>query len=239
MTIESAEGNIEMPFTVLTDITSGNTAMTMDFSAMAGAGGEDIPEGMGEMFGAMEVRQIGDTVYLKFPLFSALFGAQTEWISMPAEEGTDLAGDMGSGSAPSNPSSFLEAFAKAEGTVEELGSEDIRGISTTHWRVVVEEGWQEALSPEELAELEEQGPLPESDFPLDLWVDGDGLVQRMAMTMAAEEADADIGGTLTMTMDFFDFGQSVTIEAPPADQVTDMGELEGAFGGSLPSAPTP
>ncbi len=235
MIFEGDGETAEMPFTVLTDAATGNMAMTMDFSAL-GAGADDEMAGMAGMLGEIEMRQIGDTVYLKFPFFTALMGAETEWVSMPAEEGSDLA-EMGSEAAPSNPSSFLEAFSKAEGTVEELGTEEIRGISTTHFRVTVEEGWQEALSPEELAELEEQGGLPDESFPLDLWVDGDGLVQRMAIT--GEETDDATGttGVMTMIFDFFDFGQSVTIEPPPADQVTSMEELEQAFG--LPPAPAP
>lgn len=231
----------EMPFTVITDIATGNAQITMDFGAMmAGMGGEEVPPEMAQMFGDMEMRQIDDIVYLMFPFFTGLMGAETEWVSMPAEEGSDFAEEMGSAAAPSNPASFLEAFAGAEGTVEELGTEDVRGISTTHYRVTVEEGWQAALSPEELAELEEQGPLPETSFPLDLWVDRDGLVQRMSISMTADEADVELGGetgAVTMMFDFFDFGQSVTIEPPPADQVTSMEELEQAFG--MPPATSP
>ncbi len=234
MIFEGDGETAEMPFTVLTDAATGNMAMTMDFSAL-GAGADDEMAGMAGMLGEIEMRQIGDTVYLKFPFFTALMGAETEWVSMPAEEGSDLA-EMGSEAAPSNPSSFLEAFSKAEGTVEELGTEEIRGISTTHFRVPSRRAGRKPSRPRSSPELEGRAGCPRV-VPPDLWVDGDGLVQRMAIT--GEETDDATGttGVMTMIFDFFDFGQSVTIEPPPADQVTSMEELEQAFG--MPPATAP
>ncbi|MGH8912667.1 MAG: hypothetical protein ACRDVD_09150, partial [Acidimicrobiia bacterium] len=186
----------------------------------------------------MEVRQVGDVVYLKFPFFTAFLGADTEWVSMPAEEGADLTGGMGSGANPSDPTSFLDSFSDAEGTAEEVGPEEIRGISTTRYRVVLDESWRESLSAEELADLEAQGPLPTTSFPLDLWIDDDGLVHRMAMEVdGAEMTGAEAGEefeSMTMTFDFFDFGQPVEIEAPPADQVSDISELAGPLGTMVP-----
>ena len=230
--------DIEMPFSVQTDAATGNTAMVMDFGAMAGAMGStgEMPAEVAELMGSMEVRQIGDTVYLKFPLITAFMGAQTEWVSMPAEEGAGLAGSMGAGAAPSDPTSFLGSLSDAEGTVEELGSEDVRGFSTTRYRVVVDDSWREQLTAEELADLEAQGPLPETSFPMDLWIDGDGLVHRMAMDVTSEDVpeSEDEFESMTMTFDFFDFGQTVTIEPPPADQVTDVSEVAGPFGTTAP-----
>lgn len=233
----AGQDTAQMPMTIMIDPESGNSAMTMDMAAMAAATGETegMPPEFAELMGEMEVRQIGDTVYMKFPFFTAFLGAETEWISLPAEEGEGMTDDM-SPASPSDPGDFLESFSDVEGSVEELGTEDIRGTETTHYRLTVDESWQDELSEEELAELEAQGPLPDTSFPIDLWVDGEGLVHRMMMEMDAEEfsgEDQDFEG-MTMTFDFFDYGESVTIEAPPADQVTDMSDFEGAFGGTTP-----
>lgn len=223
----------EMPMSMSVDPETGDSSMSMDMAAMAQASGEteDMPSEMAEMMGSMEVRQIGDTVYLSFPFFTTFLGADTEWVSMPAED--DMADDMTSGPTPDNPGHFLESFSETEGTVEEIGSEEIRGIGTTHYRLTVEEDWQDELSEEELSELEEQGPLPDSSFPIDLWVGDDGLVHRMAMDFQSEDfpgtEDDEIEG-MSMTFDFFDFGESVAIEAPPADQVTDISDLSGPMG---------
>lgn len=223
----------EMPMSMSVDPDSGDSSMSMDMAAMAQASGdaEDMPPEMAEMMGSMEVRQIGDTVYLSFPFFTAFLGAETEWVSMPAED--DMAEEMTSGPTPDNPGHFLDSFSETDGTVEEIGSEEIRGIATTHYQLMVEENWQDELSEEDLSELEEQGPLPDASFPIDLWVGDDGLVHRMAMDFQSENfpgTEGDEIDGMTMTFDFFDFGESVAIEAPPADQVTDISELSGPMG---------
>ncbi|MGA7269791.1 MAG: hypothetical protein WB239_01845 [Acidimicrobiia bacterium] len=226
-------GDIEMTFSVTTDPISGDTAMTMDLSSMGAAMGEDAPPELADLFGKLEIRQIGDTVFLSFPFFTAFLGAETDWISMPADEESSVTGDMGTGATPSDPTSFLESLSKAGGEVEDLGVEDVHGFSTHHYRVTVDQDWRNQLSAEELSALESQGPLPTGSFPLDVWVDGDGLVHRMSIEMdgnsVATSPDEQFD-SLTMTFDFYDFGKEVTIEPPPADQVTDVTDLSGPFG---------
>jgi hypothetical protein len=220
---------VEMPFSVITDPATGNNSMTMDFGAMAAIGGEDIPPEMAELMGSMEIRQIGDTVYMKFPFFTAFLGAETEWVSMPAEEDS-VAEDMTPGAAPNDPGSFLDSFKDVEGRVEVVGTEDVRGISTTHYQIIIDEEWMAEMSEEDIEDLEEQGFVPGAEFPLNLWVADDGLVHRMSITTDASQLeDAEEFESMTMTFDFFDFGESVTIEPPPADQVTDMENLTGGF----------
>lgn len=226
---------IDIPFTVTTDPATGDSAFEMDFGAMATAmgGSEEVPAEMAELMGSMELRQIGDVVYMKFPFFTAFMGAETEWVSLPAEEGNDVTDDLGPGTTPSNPGGMLDSFADAEGEVEVVGDEEIRGIPTTHYRLLLDESWHDQLTDEELEALEEQGIAGDAAFPLDLWVGDDGLVHRMAMRIEAgqlEDGAEEDFEAMTMTFDFFDFGQSVTIEPPPADQVTDMEELGGGFG---------
>lgn len=236
---EGEATDVEMPFTVTTDPATGNSAMVMDLGAMVGAmaGEEGIDAEMAEMFGSMEIRQIDEIAYLKFPFFTAFMGAETEWVSMPADEDAAAPEGFGTGGNPTNPGSFLEAFSDAEGQVELIGPDDVRGISTTHFRLIVDESWQDALSEEELAELEAQGPIPDAEFPIDLWIDDGGLVQRMAMiidgSQIPDEADDEFD-SMTMTFDFYGFGESVVIEPPPADQVTDASELAGPFGTMAP-----
>lgn len=233
MTVELPDGTgtAEMPMSMTMDPETGNTSMTVDMAAMAAAGGEEVPPELAEMMGEMEVREIDEMVYMRFPFFTAFLGAETEWISMPAEEGDDVTGDLGSGAAQADPTSFLDNLSDVEGNVEVLGTEDVRGTSTTHYRLNVDESWQDQLTEEELAELEEQGPLPDDSFPMDLWVSDDGLVHRMSISFQGIEGEDFT--SMTMTFDLFDFGQPQTIEPPPADQVTDMSELEVPLGGTV------
>ncbi len=231
---EAGVDEVEMPFSVATDPATGDSSFVMDFGAMFTAMGEieDMPAELAEMMGSMEFRQIGDVTYFKFPFFTAFMGAETEWVSMPTEEGGGIADDLGPGTTPSDPGGMLESLSDAEGSVEVLGPEEIRGIATTHYRLVLDDTWHEGLSDEELADLEEQGFVTGS-FPLDLWVGDDGLVHRMSVQIQASEMDGGSGEdfeSMTMTFDFFDFGQSITIEPPPPDEVTDIEDLAGGLG---------
>lgn len=239
--VETGEDSAELTFTILTDAASGDTSAVMDMGAMAEmmSGTEGMPAEMAALMGSLEVRQIDDIVYLKFPFLTAMMGATTEWVSMPAEEGAGVTGDMAP-AAPSDATSFLESFGEAEGDVENLGVVDVRGISTTHYQLTIDQEWIEQLDPDQADELESQGFVPGASFPLELFVGDDGLVHRMAFSADTSNFDgAEEFESMAWTFDFFDFGQSVTIEAPPADQVSDFSILSGPFGTTAPGTTAP
>lgn len=222
-------GSFEMPFSGAFDNEAGNFSFIMDMSSLAAQAGGEIPPEMAGLFGEMEVRTIGDTSYIRFPLFGLFLGTETEWIATPAEEGQTATSGFG-GTTPSNPADFLEFFEEANGTVEELGRETIRGEETTHFLVVFD--MEEILAnatPEERAEIEAQGPLPIDELPMDLWISDDGLVYKYVIEIDGTELDVPEDEAFeSMIMDFemFDYGESIVIEAPPADEVTDMDSLD-------------
>jgi hypothetical protein len=226
-------GDITLPFSLAFD-DFGNSSFSMDMSGMAGAiAEEDDPMGFASMFGAMEVRTIGETAYLKFGFFTMMMGAQTEWVSMPAEEGAGFEADMQQ-SLPSDPSSLLEDYEAANAEVTELGRQTVNGVEADHYLITIDAAAHlEALSASERAELESAGPIPNGDLPIELWISDDGHVVRMLMDIdgsAIEHASPEEAfDRMTFTFDVFDINQPVTIEAPPADQVTDVADLESAF----------
>jgi hypothetical protein len=229
-------GEFTIPFSGAFDNAAGTFAFTMDLSAVAQATGEEIPPGFEDMFGDMEIRQIGDVAYMRFPLFGML-GVQTEWLKMPADDSAATAGGL-AGATPGNPADLLEMLEDADAQVEEIGRETIRGTETTHFRVTFDmEKLLEAATPEERAELEAQGPLPIDALPMDIWIGNDGLVHRYAIDIDGTAIEAEPGESfdrMTMTFDMFDFGADVNITAPPDDQVTDVDTLDffdpGLFG---------
>ena len=105
--LDPSQGITEMvmPFGGAFDNASGDSSFYMDMSGIAGAGGDDIPAEFADLLGEMEVRQIGDTAYVKFPFFNMFLGAETPWIAMPADE-SDPTGGF-SMTSPGNPSEIL------------------------------------------------------------------------------------------------------------------------------------
>jgi hypothetical protein len=55
-------------------------------------------------------------------------------------------------------------------------------------------------------------------YPMDVWVDGQGLVRQMHMQMPMPNS----GESMDMTMTLSDFGVPVKVSAPPTSQVTDL-----------------
>ena len=217
------------------DSTTGDSSFLMDMSSLAGAIETDPNDPFSDlaagMVGTMEVRQVGDRAYMQFPFFTLMLGAETEWISMPAEEGGDLSQDFQT--VPSDPGEILDAYEDAEVTVENLGAETVNGVSATHYRITYDVGALIAeLTPEERAELEESGVFADGVVPIDAWIDAEGYLVRMMMEIDGSTVDAPEGEgfeSMSIRYDVFDINQPVTIEPPPQSEVTPIEDLGEGF----------
>ena len=234
---EGTTFDIAIPFGGEFDAVTGNSSFVMDLSAMAGmaeASGEEIPAEFAGMFDEMEVRVVDGVSYIKFPLFGMMFGAQTEWISAPEEEGASITDDF-TFARPDNPAQMLEQFEDADAEVTEIGRETVNGVDTTHYRVIFDAAAMLAeATPEERAEMMEAGPIPDGEFPMDLWITDDGVVVRYIMEIdgsMVENDGADQFQRMVMTFNLLDVNQPVTISAPDPADVTEIDSLgAGMFG---------
>jgi len=220
-------------FSTSFDTVTGDTSFLMDMSSIVGAMESDETDPFGGlaagMFGEIESRQIGDIVYLKFPLFTAMFGAETEWVSMPAEDGDEFIG--GFETMPTDPNEVIETFGDAGATVEVIGVENVNGVEATHYMVSLDTDTME-LTPEEEAEMAASGLFASGVIPLELWISDEGHMVRMIMEIDGTGVEATPGeefDTMTMRYDVFDINAGVVVEAPPASAVTPLADLEDAF----------
>lgn len=144
---------------------------------------------------------------------------------------------------PTNDDPASQLFAGALGDQQAMA--DARAMLTENADLVeVEEGEQgtvdgveatEYLMTVSIDDLLEIGAFPEgqlgadaSELPIDeitysFWVDDEYLPVSIGFDMEIE------GVTLTMEMRFSDWGEPVTIEAPPASDVTDIGDAMAAL----------
>lgn len=196
------------------------------------AGLEELPEGLGEMASMLDMEMItdGDVGYVRGGMFS-MFGGQDPdvWVRMPVEE--VAAQSMAS---PLGDDGVTDLLSGAYGEVAEVGAEDVRGVGTTRYRVL--------LDPEQVASnplMSDAGAELRAldEVPMDVWVDGDGFVRRMAVELAGSDAPS-----MTLRMEFFDLGDPVAIEVP-ADAVdfdesafadSMFEQMEGILGGEAP-----
>lgn len=215
------------------DTETGDSEFVMDMSSFMDSVEieEDDPfaDVAAGMFSEIAFRQIGDTAYVKFPFFTAMLGSETEWVSMPADEGDAFASDFET--FPTDPSEIIENFDEEGASIEEVGADTVNGVEATHYRITLDPGAMD-LSAEEEAELADSGILTTGVIPMDIWISEEGYMTRMVMVIDGTGLDSASGEefeSMTMTYNVFDINAGVVIEEPPADQVTPMEDLEGAF----------
>ena len=213
--------------------------ITVDLGAALGGLAEEtggsMPPGFDE---PMTIVVDGTTTYVKVPMLSMLTGTQG-WLSVSAED-MGVAGDtLGLGVGPSaNPAQLVESLRGASDELEELGPDEVRGVQTTRYRVVVDLEEAAAQLPAEAREAYRQqvAGLGATTLPFEVWVGDDGLVHRMAMDFAdlvgqveGDELEGLESGSILLEL--FDHGADVEVEVPDSSEVTPFSEVMGGFGG--------
>jgi len=204
------------------------------FDQLTAATGEELPFELGD--GVLELVTDADTAYLHFSLIETLTGA-SGWLSMSADELGTGASSLGLGAGATAPTKMLEALRGVTDEPEIVGQEEVRGVETTHYRGTLTladalEKVPEDQRAEVAAALDELGEDGDAGIPIDVWIDGDGLPRRMTVDMGdALAMVAPGGGSATMTMELFDYGEPVDIAIPSPDEVTPFSEVMGGLGG--------
>ena len=122
-----------------------------------------------------------------------------------------------------DPTRLLNAFEEVSGDVESLGPKEVRGVDTEGYRLSIDlrRVIEEAPAAHREALLEELESETRKTQPVEIWIDEDGFARRLFLADEEEE----------VTVDFYDFGVEVDVEAPPADQVESADDF---FGGRNP-----
>ena len=205
--------------------------LTYDFSELFAATGQSA-------LGNEPVQVILDktTFYMKFALLSQLLPDAKPWIEFNLEKLGKLQGvDLGQLAQlnQGDPSGTL-AYLTATGEVTKVGTEQVNGVSTTHYHAVVDldKVVQQAPAADQAAlqqsvdKLKEQ--LGTSTLPIDVWIGDDGLPARIKYDVKVSVSGQESASVLQM--DFTDWGVPVTVTPPPADQVTDITSLAALAG---------
>lgn len=203
--------------------------------------------------GAFDFARSRGTVSMSSPVgFTEVFVPPKMYIKMPAGDGTSLPkgkswiavgpgmpGDLAAsglggalpgplGAGNGDPADLLASLTAISGSVTKHGTATIRDVQVTQYRVNIDlakaaarvPGWERA-SFKEFAQS-----LGTGTIPVDVWVDSHNLVRRMreALHMPSEPG-TPAGTVVTQTTDFYDFGVSVRVSAPPAAEVASLPQL--------------
>ena len=203
----------------------GRSAMTMRMPAI---GGIDL--------GQFELRADGLVLYMRMPFLQKAAPQLKPWIKVDLREvGKDLGIDFDALMQLGNQTDPTKAldFLSAAGPVEKLGDATVRGVQTTHYKGVVDlelyakelekngGGKAAAGSIRKVIALTGQ-----STMPMELWIDEDSLVRRMAWEQTVSAAAGQDPMTVKARMDLFDYGADVHVVIPPDAQTSSFDELQ-------------
>ena len=198
----------------------------------------------------LEVIQDGDIAYVHFPLLAKQLPAGKTWVKGDAK--TLSSADAGQlkqfGSlAGTDPRDIFGLLKAVSGSIEAVGTDEIRGVETSHYKATIDTAKLEKLVPEAqrqtLGGLGQVRPAPRSRSSLDR---RDQRVRKLAIDLAAIDQDPpttsssgqsgtplyslgasgtmDIEGSLVLEV--YDYGKALDLELPPADQVADAATLK-------------
>jgi hypothetical protein len=170
-------------------------------------------------------------IYVKLPdaLAQKIPGGKP-WLKIDLDKAASAAGIPGLSSLTSNPASsdpsqLLQYLRAVSGTITKVGSEQVGGTQTTHYKATISldkvpdavpaaqrKGAQQAIaSLENLTHLH--------SLPVDVWIDDHNLVRQMKMSFASSSGGQNVD--TQMTIGIPEYGPQQPPTAPPDSQVTD------------------
>jgi hypothetical protein len=181
---------------------------------------------IGDGLPLIEQVMIGTVMYMKMEDFEESFGA--EWVKFDlAKLGEEMGIDFEQFMQMSQTSPVQQLdYLRTAANLEEVGTETIAGVETTHYKGELDMRKYPDAVPEaeresarkSIEKLLEQGAA--ATYPVEVWVDADSLVRRQKMSMTQTKP---LETKANFQIDYTDFGKRVDIEAPKgAKDVTDL-----------------
>jgi hypothetical protein len=205
--------------------------ISMDLSGIPGA--SSLPEGG---MGTVKMIYQYPVVYMDMPFLSGKLPEGKTWIELDIAKAAQAAGinlSQLSSLGETDPTQFLDYLRASSGDVTAVGSESLDGVPTTHYRATLQlsqvlerlPASEQAAAKAGLEKLGEDGAIP-----VDVWVDKQGRVRRMQMSIDAGGATSATTPTVsgTITINFSSYGPVPAIVPPPASQVFDATALATA-----------
>ena len=177
----------------------------------------------------LEVIQDGDTAYIHFPLLAKQLPAGKTWIKGDAKELSGAnAGQLSQfGSlAGTDPRDVFGVLKAVSGSIEAVGSDEIRGVETSHYHATID--------PAKIAGADPRRAAPEprrarpgrqagglTADPFDVWIDADQQLRKLTVDLDAKQPGTSDSVKASLDLELYDYGKALELELPPADQVAD------------------
>jgi hypothetical protein len=230
----SAEGGFDTP--------AKRSEMSVDLSSVA-----ELMKGFASGFGGtvtgdlgspedwkLEVIQDGDVAYVHFPLLAKQLPAGKTWVKGDAK--TLSSADTGQlkqfGSlAGTDPRDIFGMLKAVSGSIEAVGTDEIRGVETSHYKATIDTAKLEQLVP--AAQRQSLGGLDQSvqqsgltEIPIEIWVDSEQRVRKLSIDVDAKQPGTPMAMKASLVVELYDYGKALDLDLPPADQVADAATLK-------------
>lgn len=226
---------------------AGSTRMEMTVEVAGqeihGEGAFDVANGTGTMSMSMpapldsEVEMVfaDTTFYMRSDAFGGELPGGAEWVEfdlsdLTEDSGLDLDALMQQGA--NDPTNALDALEGVVGEVEDLGEDEVRGVSTTHYAATIDIAEAYEAAQDAAEDTGADGPIVDQeqfdqfvaaygDEPVEteIWIDDDGLVRRQTMVIPV------MGQEMTQSMEFFDYGAPVEVEIPDDSETVSFSDI--------------
>ena len=127
-----------------------------------------------------------------------------------------------------DPAVNLSLLRGATEDVEELGTEDIDGEPTTHYRLTADVQRAAELADADTRQaIDTLGAGSGATVEMEVWVDGEERIRRVLQRTALDQSevlDTQAEGTVQVTADLTRFGQPVDIPEPDEAEILDLDE---------------
>lgn len=226
------------------DMATKTTAMDLDLSSFAktlsGLTGGTAPglEGFDDPGNwKLSAIQVDKVMLMRFPLLEPQLGGK-HWVKLDLEtlaraSGTPL-GQFGSFGA-SDPRDMLKLLDSISGSIEPLGSDTIRDVTTHHYVAMVDPSKLAGLAGKQVASQDIVAGMTQSFsqlglgvIPVHVWLDEQHRVRRLTLDVSPSDTSAVAAmGEMKVIVSFelFDYGVPATISMPPAEDIADGATL--------------
>jgi hypothetical protein len=165
----------------------------------------------------------GDRMWLQSPLFGNVFTPGKSWLEIDDSSARKLGFDF-KGLTGQSPADVLTQLDRTSSSVRTLGTERVGGVETTHYRA--------SIDPAKVPTHDPVQTLTGAKYePLDVWVDGRGMLRKVQLVYTAKTDPTKPGRAhVVLDMSFSDYGARVDATPPPADETVDASN-SGKLGG--------
>jgi hypothetical protein len=168
--------------------------------------------------GVMTASMVADGDAIDFELVSVDGTIYMKSDDLPLPEGKEWFKTPDAPTSTMQPAEFVQFLRESEG-VENVGTEEIRGELTTHFRGPLDlMKLAEASDNDVLEQLKQTPEAKDFDIFVDVWVMENDLPARIAMNISAPKQTT---GEMTMSTDILEYDVPVDAEAPPKDKVAE------------------